>query len=358
MNLTDYLTGAIERIIAGSLKAAFQNSKETTFLLKYMASQKAASIARQDYEKKGVHIPPFLISSIAATCNLFCKGCYARANHSCGEHLQKNQLTAQRWGELFDEAAQLGISFILLAGGEPLMRKDVIEQAAHMKKIIFPIFTNGTLINGEYIKLFDANRNLFPVLSIEGNQAQTDERRGKGTYDSLMSVMDECKRKGIFYGASVTVTTENVLTVTGDEFISNLYDRGCKVLFFVEYVPVDSATNDLAPTDKERSLLARRETVLRAKYENMIMLSFPGDEEKMGGCLAAGRGFFHINANGGAEPCPFSPYSDTSLKENSLVTALHSPLFRRLNEEGILLGEHEGGCQLFQKENLVKQLLV
>ncbi len=357
MNITEYMANAVEHIITDSMKAAFRNPKETVFLLKYSLVQKSARATRTEYEKQSRHIPPFLIASITTTCNLFCKGCYARANKSCGEHLQQNQLSAQRWDELFDEAGQLGISFILLAGGEPLMRREIIEKAAEHKSIIFPIFTNGTMIEDSTITFFDDNRNLLPILSIEGNQQQTDERRGAGTYDKLMKVMNQLNQKGIFYGASVTVTTENIETVTSDEFVGNLYQNGCKVLFYVEYVPVTASTKQLAPTNTERDTLARRQAELRKTYENMIILSFPGDEEKLGGCLAAGRGFFHINANGGAEPCPFSPYSDTSLKEKSLLEALESPLFRRMREEGMLAGEHDGGCLLFQKEEQVKALL-
>jgi len=358
MNLTEYMENAIDNIVTNSIKAAFHNPKETAFLLKYVLAQRSARAARATYEKKSQHIPPFLIASITTTCNLFCKGCYARANKSCGEQLQQNQLSCERWGELFGEAEQLGISFILLAGGEPLMRRDVIDKAAKHKSIIFPIFTNGTMIEDDYIRLFDENRNLLPILSIEGNQAQTDERRGQGTYDTLMHAMNQLNQKGIFYGASVTVTTENIATVTSDKFVGDLYESGCKVLFFVEYVPVTASSKQLAPSDVERNILAERQSQLRIQCENMIILSFPGDEDKLGGCLAAGRGFFHINANGGAEPCPFSPYSDTSLKEKNLLQALQSPLFLRMKEKNMLLGEHEGGCLLFQKEKQVKELLM
>lgn len=89
----------------------------------------------------------------------------------------------------------------------------------------------------------------------------------------------------------------------------------------------------------------------------MVFIAFPGDEKSSGGCLAAGRGFFHINAHGGAEPCPFSPYSDTSLKEVSLEEALDSPLFRHLQENGNLEKEHIGGCVLFEQRDLVQKLL-
>lgn len=85
-----------------------------------------------------------------------------------------------------------------------------------------------------------------------------------------------------------------------------------------------------------------------------MFLMFPGDEKSSGGCLAAGRGFFHINAGGGAEPCPFSAYSDTSVLHTGLRAALSSPLFMHLQTSGMLDDEHNGGCVLFGQEQLIK----
>lgn len=357
-DLAEYMNTGVENIVKSTMKASLKNPKETAFVMRYMLSSREAKKKRLELEGKGQSIPPFLISSITSSCNLFCKCCYARANKLCGEGLDKNQLPTERWGTLFKEAKELGISFILLAGGEPLMRKEVIEKDAEIKEIIFPIFTNGTLIGNSYIKLFDKNRNLIPILSIEGNEQQTDSRRGKGTYKALMDSMGVLKEKQILFGTSVTVTTENIETVISKEFFYELYNKGCRALVFVEYVPVNEATKTLAPSDRERKMLESGQEQLRKEYEDALFISFPGDEKYTGGCLAAGRGFFHINVNGGAEPCPFSPYSDTNLKDCTLLEALQSPLFRKLKETEMLMGEHSGGCLLFEKEEEVKKLLV
>jgi len=357
-NLSEYMNETVERIVNNALKASLQNPRETAFLLRYLLASKKAKAKRKKYQHIGEHIPPFLIGSISSTCNLFCKGCYARENNVCGENIRENQLSCGRWDEIFKEAKDIGVSFILLAGGEPFMRRDVIEKAANTKNIIFPIFTNGTMFDELYIDLFNENRNLVPILSIEGDEAQTDQRRGDGTYKTLVNVMENLENKGILYGVSITVTTENIKTVISDDFVKMLSTRGCKILFYVEYVPVTSETKYLAPTDFERDLLSVNLSNQREEYNNMIFLSFPGDEKATGGCLAAGRGFFHINTNGGAEPCPFSPYSDTNLKDCSLLEALQSPLFKRLNKDGMLLGEHSGGCLLFEKEAEVRELLL
>lgn len=356
-DLTQYLDNGVEDIVKGILKASLKNPKETAFILKFALSGKEARKKRESFGKKGESIPGFLISSITSNCNLYCKGCYARANKSCGEGLQQEQLSAERWGEIFREARELGIPFILLAGGEPLMRMDILERAAEVSEIIFPVFTNGTLLQGEYIRLFNKNRNLVPILSLEGGREQTDERRGEGTYDTLMRLMDILKEKGILFGISVTVTTDNIGIVTDKAFCELLYKKGCRSLIFVEYVPVTEETQHLAPGGTERDILDRELQMIRGVYEDMIVLAFPGDEKYSGGCLAAGRGFFHINSDGAAEPCPFSPFSDISLKEHTLREALKSPLFKSLEESGMLLGEHEGGCVLFRQEAEVRKLI-
>jgi Predicted Fe-S oxidoreductases len=351
------MNGAVEKLLKEALKATFANPKESAFLVKYAAAAKSAAQRRNFSENQGTHIPPFLIASIASACNLSCKGCYARANQSCGELPRSEDLTGEQWGGIFREAAELGVSFVLLAGGEPLTRRDVIEEASRIPQILFPVFTNGTMMEEPLVALFYRSRNLVPVFSMEGNEAQTDARRGGGVYRTLLGAMEVMSKKGLLYGISITVTAENLETVTGNDFIGLMFEKGCRLIFFVEYVPVGNAADPLAPGDRERAVLAERQAQLRSAYQNMIFLSFPGDEKEVGGCLAAGRGFFHIGSAGSAEPCPFSPYSDTSLKNVTLKEALGSPLFRKLNEEGLLLQEHTGGCVLFGQEEKVRRLL-
>lgn len=355
--LTEYMSEGINNIVKNVLKSSLKNPKETAFVMKFGKAVKDSKKARDEFESKGEHIPPFLMASIATNCNLHCKGCYARANKSCGSNLKDTEISEERWGEIFKEASELGISFALLLGGEPLMRKGVIERAALVKEIVFPIFTNGTMIDKSYIELFDKNRNLVPMISIEGNKEQTDGRRGIGTYNKLIGNMEKLNDKGILFGGSITVTTENLNTISSEEFIRHIYEKGGRALVFVEYVPVDKNSRNLALTDKERLLLEEKIVNIKNKFPNMIFLSFPGDEKALGGCLAAGRGFFHINASGSAEPCPFSPYSDINLKECSVRDALKSNLFRKLKENEVLSKEHEGGCVLFENEDDVRKLL-
>ena len=336
-DLQEYLSNGAEAIVKDAIRASIKNPKESLFLAKFAKHTKKASKIRQKYSEKGQNIPVFLISSITSSCNLHCTGCYSRANNACSDDAPLNQLSAEEWEDIFSQAKDIGISFIVLAGGEPMIRLE--------------------LLNEDYLKLFDENRNLVPIFSIEGDEEITDSRRGEGVYNTLLNSMDLMKRNNIIFGASLTFTKGNLSDLLSREYIDRLHDFGCKVVFFIEYVPVNEDTIDLAPTDVERDLLLKELDGLRKDYEDMLFLSFPGDEKTSGGCLAAGRGFFHINSHGGAEPCPASPYSDINVRDTSLMEALNSKFFRSLRDGGILLDDHEGGCVLFEHKEEVEEML-
>ncbi|MCR5320844.1 MAG: radical SAM protein [Lachnospiraceae bacterium] len=352
-----YMTKGVERVVKDAVKATLKDPTESIFMAKYAMATKKASEIRKNFDAEGLHVPPFLIASITSNCNLHCKGCYSRQNHATEDCTPKDQLTDEDWAQIFNEAESLGISFILLAGGEPLLRPGVIEAASRKPSILFPIFTNGVYISDKYYELFDRCRNLVPIMSIEGHKEATDARRGEGIYDKLLSNMEVFKKKHLLFGGSITVTTENFDDVLSDDFVTMLQGYGCKAMIYVEYVPVSDDSKDLALSEEQEQQLRDRIDELRQKYEEMVFISFPGDEKSSGGCVAAGRGFFHINSHGGAEPCPFSPFSDTNVKDVSLKGAISSRLFKLLQDGDILKDDHVGGCVLFEKKDLVQSLL-
>ncbi len=356
-DIQSYMTHGVERIVAESLKAALKDPRESAFMIRFAAASKKASKRRAEAEKAGEHIPPFLIASITSSCNLHCAGCYSRCNHATVDAAPVCQLSDGEWLAIFQEADEIGVSYILLAGGEPMLRRDIMEAAGKMPNIIFPIFTNGTYMDDAYFTLFDKCRNLIPVMSIEGGKEETDERRGKGVYEKLISNMDALHDKKLLFGVSVTVTTRNVCEVISPEFLDTLTERGCKLVVYVEFVPVTEESEELAPGEAERTILKEGIARLREEYQEMVFVSFPGDEKSSGGCIAAGRGFFHINSHGGAEPCPFSPYSDINVRDTSLRQALKSPLFAALREGNVLADDHFGGCVLYEKRSAVEAIL-
>lgn len=355
-NLESYLSDGVEDIIKQLLLVTAFNPKESIFMAKYARAGKKAAELRKAAERRGEHIPPFLIASITSKCNLHCTGCYARALHTCADDEPMEQMSADEWERVFNEAGDMGIGFILLAGGEPMVRKDVILKAAAFPQILFLIFTNGTMITDEYIDIFDRYRNLIPIFSIEGGEASTDIRRGEGIYRRVHLAMERLRKQKIIFGASVTVTSENMLEVVSGKFTDKLKDYGCKAVIYVEFVPTEDGIQDLALSEENRAVFEEKIAFLRNNKDSLLLISFPGDEKSSGGCLAAGRGFFHINSHGGAEPCPFSPYSDINVREHTLKEVMNSELFKNLRNSGLLLEEHEGGCVLFNKRKQVKEI--
>lgn len=356
-NIQKYMSDNIEILVKDIIKTTLKNPKESLFMMKFAKSSKKASKIRKKLEDSGEHIPPFLIASITSSCNLHCAGCYSRSNHATIDEKPVKQLKGEEWLKIFNEASELGINFILLAGGEPLLRIDIIKAAGEIQNIMFPIFTNGTFMDEKYFDIFSKYRNLVPIMSIEGNKEVTDNRRGQGVYDKLISNMDSLKNRGLVFGASVTVTKENIKEVTSDAFLKSLSERGCKAVIFVEYVPVTLDDEKLTLDDNDRDYLMEELRKLRMNISDMVYIAFPGDEKNFGGCVAAGRGFFHINSHGGAEPCPFSPFSDINIKDTSLREALHSPLFSAIRDGNILKEDHKGGCVLFEKREQVEAII-
>lgn len=358
MDLSAYMAESIRNIMAAAYLNVLGNPREARFVARMQRTVTKAERRRKAYlETEGIAVPPFLIASIATTCNLQCKGCYARKNGIAGDTPTKETLTPEQWGSIFRDAAELGISFCLLAGGEPLTRRDLLESAAAVEDIVFPVFTNGTLIGAVYIDFFKKHLNMVPVISLEGELAATDGRRGNGVFQRALLSMEMLHKEKLFFGTSITVTTENYREVTSEAFLGHLVELGCRLVFYVEYVPFDETTAHLAFRDEHVTEMEQIVEQRRQQFKEMIFLSFPGDEKALDGCMAAGRGFFHIAPDGSAEPCPFSPFSDTNAARDGLRAAIASPLFHKIRDARALGWEHTGGCTLYEHRDEVESML-
>ncbi|MBQ9286637.1 MAG: radical SAM protein [Bacteroidaceae bacterium] len=299
LDLATYMSGSISRIMANAYKNVLSNPREEKFAFRMQQLfAKSEKRRKKVQEKEGIDVPPFLISSISTTCNLHCKGCYARSNGIANdqEAERKATMTPQQWQQIFTEAADMGINFSLLAGGEPMMRKDILEAVAEVKDMIFPIFTNGTLIGPSYIEFLRKHLNMVPIISIEGTAMGTDERRGQGVFKRTMQSMELLKQEDLFFGTSITVTTENYQMVTSSEFIDRLRSYGCKIVFYIEYVPTEAGTEHLA-------------------------------------------------------------FIDEHVAEMGVRQALQSPLFRKIRAARALGWEHTGGCTLFEHREEIEEMI-
>ncbi|NMB78219.1 MAG: radical SAM protein [Methanomicrobiales archaeon] len=315
-------------------------------------NQKKAAAIRTLHEKEGLMVPPIMIISVTSRCNLACAGCYM---HGRG-HGQKTEMSPEVLASVVGQAAGLGVSIIVIAGGEPLVRKDeILALAQAHPKILFPVFSNGLLIDDELAGRIARQKNIVPVISFEGFREETDTRRGSGVYDQLLATCARLKDRDVFFGCSVTTARTNFDRVTGEPFIRQVREAGARVFTFVEYVPMEPGTKDLVLTPEQKKVLQIVLADFNRKFP-ALFLGFPGDEEAYGGCLAAGRGFVHVSPSGDLEPCPAAPVSDASLASLPLEEALRSRLLARLREEPAILTESEGGCALRANKAWVAEL--
>lgn len=326
---------------------------EGAYWLGTLSRQKKQQARRRKAESDQLMIPPVMIFSVTNHCNLRCKGCYAAKRMEKGTE----ELPVERISTLFQEASELGVGVIMIAGGEPLMRPEILWAASEHRNIIFPVFTNGLMLNEGSLPYFKHHRNLVPILSIEGNRHFTDHRRGNGVYTQLIHTMEMLQQSRRLFGMSVTLTRENFEEVTHPVWLRHHHNLGSSLFFLVEYVPQSEADMELCLADDQKKKLPATLETLR-KQIPALFVSLPGDESQYGGCLAAGRGFVHVSADGSLEPCPFTPYSDINVRNISLKEALQSRFLNKIRESHHLLGESNGGCTLWENRDWVKNQLL
>ncbi len=346
------LNNALLIFFKDALRITIKQPAQAFSFLRVIRRLRKAGKLRESWYQKGYIIPPILMFSITNECNLKCPGCYNKSFYQAdGRELSNEKIT-----QLTNEAIELGISFFVIAGGEPLLRPVLLEIMENNPEIIFLVFTNGTLIDNKMILRFKKQKNVVPMISLEGNQQETDERRGEGTFEQLQQTMIRMNKLSIFFGLSLTLVRKNFDTITADEFISRCVKYGCKFFIFLEYTPTQQGTEGWVLTDDQRSQVRTKMRNYRSRYRSLF-IAVPWDEEDVGGCLSAGRGFVHINATGDLEPCPFAPFSDTNVRDNSLKDALQSKLCDKIRQIPELSRERGGGCVLWKERELVQSLM-
>ncbi len=345
------LEKGITDLFKAALKVSLKRPRFFLFLMRFIARQRKAAKLRRLKERKGINIPPFMIVSVTGRCNLNCAGCYSKINHDSS----KKEMTDPELESILRQAEEIGTSISLIAGGEPLKRDGLFDLTAKFPSMLFPVFSNGLLINENIVQYFRKQPNIVPVLSIEGTEDQTDKRRGLKIHEKVLEKLSLLRKNNVFTGVSFTVTTENYDVITDPGYLSDLLKKGVKLFFYNEYVPFEEGTEQLCLSREEREKMEEDLSFLRKRIPAMFV-SFPGDESEMGGCLSAGRGFFHVNPAGELEPCPFAPFSRDSLKDVSLEKALQSEFLKTIRDNHENLFEDQGGCALWNNRKWVEKV--
>jgi len=283
------------------------------------------NVIREQLRKEDLAAPQVYLISPTMRCNLHCLGCYA------GSYSHKDDLGFELIDRILTEGKELGMFWVTILGGEPFVRQDMYEIYERHNDIFFQVFTNGTLIDREAARKLAEVGNVLVIFSVEGFERETDARRGKGVFRKIMQGMDNLRQAGVPFGFSVMVTRQNVETIISDEFNDMLMEKGCLIGWHFLYIPVGRAPDtSLMPTAEQRELMRRKGAQRIRDEKPMFVIDFWNDAPYVGGCIAGGRNYFHINARGDVEPCIFVHLAVDNIKQKSLKEVVNSPYFRAI----------------------------
>ncbi len=329
-----YILGMWEDIDQGVRKSFFCNF---LFQASLLAGEKHDELQR----KYDCNIPFAILMDPTSACNLNCIGCWA------AQYGNKQSMSYETLDDIVRQGKELGVHLFAYSGGEPLVRKkDIIRLCEKHHDCAFTAYTNGTLIDEAFADEMLRVKNFIPAISIEGFEEETDERRGKGTYQAVVRAMKLLKERKLAFGASCCYTSKNTTVIGSEKFIDDLIEKGAKFVWFFTYIPVGvDCAPELMVTADQRAFMYRQINQFR-KTKPIFSVDFWNDGEHAGGCVAGGRRYLHINAAGDIEPCAFVHYSDSSIYNKSLLEALRSPLLQQYYKNQPFNCNHLRPCPL------------
>lgn len=343
-----YINRVIDETDPNVAKTAIMN-------LGYEAFFRGTKMIRKNREVYNCNIPWLILFDPTSACNMHCAGCWS------GTYGNKHNLTYEDMDKIITEGKALGVYLYMLTGGEPLVRKkDILRLAEEHHDVEFSIYTNSTLIDEDFCKEVVRLGNITFQLSIEGTPETNDARRGEGHYDAVMNAMDLLKKYGIIFGTSICYTRANVEAVTSDEFLKMITEKGARFGFYFHYMPVgNNAVPELMPTIEQRRYMIDRIRYIRSAESDIdfFPMDFQNDGEYVGGCIAGGRNYFHINSAGDAEPCVFIHYSNANIHDNSILEILKSPLFMAYHEGQPFNKNHLRPCPMLENPELLEKMV-
>lgn len=329
--------------------------KKMIYAFGYEAGIKGTRQVRENREKLQCNIPWIILMDPTSACNLNCKGCWA------AEYGHKLNLSLDDMRSIVSQGKELGTHIYMYTGGEPLIRKkDIITICEENPDCVFLSYTNATLVDQKFCDDLRRVGNLSLALSIEGTEESNDWRRGDGAYRKTIEAMDLLRQNKIIFGVSVCYTRSNVDYVTSDEFLDMLVEKGVKFGFYFNYMPVGhEADKNLIPSPAQRKYMYHwlRRVRNGKSGKPMFIFDFQDDGEFVGGCIAAGRNYFHINSRGDMEPCVFVHYSDANIHTHTLLEGLKNPLFTEYRKGQPFNDNHLRPCPMLENPEKLREII-
>ncbi len=295
------------------------------FLCNFIVNAAIKGLTKTDEvsAKEDCPVPWAILMDPTTACNLRCTGCWA------ADYGKSLNLGYDLMDRIITEGKEFGCYWYLLTGGEPLVKKDeILKLCEKHNDCIFMAFTNSTLIDEKFAKEAERVGNLSFAISVEGSEETTDARRGKGTYQKVMDAMTLLKKHKLLFGFSTCTTSANADYVISEEYLDKMVEKGCKFGWYFNYMPIGcGAQTDLLTTPEQRETMYYKIGEYR-KTKPIFTIDFWNDGRFVGGCVAGGRRYMHINANGDVEPCAFIHYSNANVKDMSLLETLKQPIFK------------------------------
>lgn len=303
-------------------------------------------------QKYNCNIPWTILLDPTSACNLHCTGCWA------AEYGNKLNLSYDEIDDIIKQGKEMGVYFYIYTGGEPLVRKDdLIRLCEKHDDCVFMAFTNGTLIDEAFADEMLRVKNFVPSISLEGSKEATDSRRGDGVYDKAVKAMKLLREKKLLYGISCCYTSENYDSITSEAYWDMMIEMGAYFVWYFHYMPVgNDASVELMPNPEQRELVYRRIREQRAR-KPLFAMDFQNDAEFVGGCIAGGKNYLHINANGDLDPCVFIHYSDSNIREKTILEALRSPLFMAYHDGHPFNDNMLRPCPMLENPELLREMV-
>ncbi len=304
--------------------------------------------------RKGQFFPPFLYVSIINSCNLRCQGCWVDVGH------KQETIDLKAMNRLITEAKAAGNSFFGIVGGEPFMHPELFEILEAHPDCYFQIFTNGQFITDDKARRLFELGNVTPLISVEGNEIISDERRGRSdVYNKTLTGIENCLKHNVMTGVCTSLCRTNIDDLLTEAWVDRLIEMGVLYTWFHVYRPMGPDAMPELCLSPEQQRRAREFVVEMRAKKPIVIIDAYYDGEGQALCPAANGISHHINPWGDIEPCPIVQFSRESIHPDED----DRPLFDKFTQSEFLAGFRElsqettRGCIVLERPDLLNQLV-